>query len=163
SWSAVSNDVSYNVYRSTVSGFTASSANLVGSATGASYTDSTVTVGTTYYYLVTGLNASGLQSSPSNQASATPQAAAPAAPTRLTASGGTLKIVLSWTAGANDASFKVYRSTVSAFTPSVSTLLGTATSAAYTDTTVVAGTTYYYVVSGLNTTGQESAPSNQAS
>jgi fibronectin type 3 domain-containing protein len=162
-WSAGTNNASYKVYRSTVSGFTISSSTLIASPSGASYTDSTVTAGTTYFYLVTGLNTSGQESPPSSQASATAQAAAPGSPSGLTAAGGVLKVVLSWTAGSNDASYKVYRSTVSGFAISSSTLLGSASSASYTDSTGTVGTTYFYLVTGLNTTGQQSAASNQAS
>ena len=43
----------------------------------------------------------------------------------------------------------------------MSTILDT--TASYTDTTVLAGETYYYVVTSVNSTGEESSYSNQAS
>jgi fibronectin type 3 domain-containing protein len=76
-WTASTDNVgvtNYNVYRSTVSGFTPSLANRIAQPTGTSYTDSGLAPGT-YYYLVTAQDAAGNVSSPSNQASATIAAA----------------------------------------------------------------------------------------
>ncbi|MEA4848951.1 MAG: kelch repeat-containing protein [Clostridiaceae bacterium] len=71
-WGAVTGATSYNVYRSTTSGGTYTQ--LATGVTGTAYTDSTVTNGTTYYYVVTAVF-SGEESSYSNEASATPEAA----------------------------------------------------------------------------------------
>src|SRR5581483_2119933 len=148
---------------STVSGFTPSSSTFLANSTAASYTDANVTAGTTYFYVVTGLNTTGQESAPSGQASAKPQQAlAPTPPGNVTATGGVLQIQLSWTTGTNVTSYNVYRSTVSGFTIASSNLIGNTTALSYTDTSVTAGTTYYYLVTGVNTT-QESPPSNQAS
>jgi len=67
-WTASTSATSYNVKRSSTSGGTFST---VASATSASYTDTGLTNGTTYYYVVTAVNAAG-ESAASNQASATP-------------------------------------------------------------------------------------------
>jgi fibronectin type 3 domain-containing protein len=71
SWTAsTSTDVSgYNVYRGTVSGgpYTILNVSLV---PGTTYTDSDVQSGQTYYYVVTAVNSSGVESTDSNQASA---------------------------------------------------------------------------------------------
>ncbi len=70
---------SYNVYRSTASGFTASSSNLVASGvTSTNYSNTGLAASTTYYYLVEALDSFG-SSAASAQASAT----------TLTASSGT--------------------------------------------------------------------------
>jgi fibronectin type 3 domain-containing protein len=69
-WSAsASAVVGYNVYRSTVSGssFTMLNSSPVNAQT---YTDTTVQSGLTYYYVVTAVNSSGVESSYSNQVSA---------------------------------------------------------------------------------------------
>ncbi|HZR28042.1 MAG TPA: malectin domain-containing carbohydrate-binding protein [Terriglobales bacterium] len=64
----------YNVFRSTTSGFTPSSSNQVASGVSAtSFSDTGLTCNTTYFYLVEGSNSAGT-SAPSNQASATTQA-----------------------------------------------------------------------------------------
>jgi fibronectin type 3 domain-containing protein len=67
-WSASSGASSYNVKRSTTSG---GPYNTIASPTITSYTDSGLTIGTTYFYVVTAVNAAG-ESGNSNQASATP-------------------------------------------------------------------------------------------
>jgi len=71
SWKASSsaNIMSYNVYRSTISG---GYYGLIGSTAGSlSYTDDTVESGTTCYYVTTAVNNQGQQSEYSNQAVAT--------------------------------------------------------------------------------------------
>ena len=73
SWTASSGATSYNVKRSTTSG---SGYTTVASPAGTSYTNTGLTNGTTYYYVVTAVNANG-ESGNSNQASATPQAPTP--------------------------------------------------------------------------------------
>lgn len=74
SWDAVSGATSYTVMRATASGgpYTAIAAGV----TGTSYTDTDVTNGTTYYYVVIAVNGDG-DSEYSNEASATPAAAIP--------------------------------------------------------------------------------------
>jgi hypothetical protein len=64
----------YNVYRSTTSGFTPSSSNLIASdVTATSYSDSGRSPSTTYYYRIEAVDAAGA-STPSTQASITTQA-----------------------------------------------------------------------------------------
>ncbi len=69
-WTASTSTVSgYNVYRSTTSGsgYAKINSSLVA---GVTYGDTTVQSGTTYYYVVTAVNASGEESTDSNQATA---------------------------------------------------------------------------------------------
>jgi beta-galactosidase len=92
---------------------------------------------------------------------------APTVPGSLTSTTtGATSIELTWTASTADAtcpvSYEIFRSTTSGFTPSSTTPIGTAQSATYTDTGLIAGTTYYYVVEATDTVGT-SAPSSQAS
>jgi cellulose 1,4-beta-cellobiosidase len=69
SWNASSGAVGYNVYRGGVSGgpYTIINPSLDAST---SYTDTTVSAGTTYYYVVTAVNSSSVESGYSNQATA---------------------------------------------------------------------------------------------
>src|SRR5213080_169168 len=70
-WNASTSAVAgYNVYRSTVSGgsYTRINSSLVASA---SYTDSTVQSGTTYFYVTTAVDSSGMESVYSNEVPAT--------------------------------------------------------------------------------------------
>src|SRR5271154_6048552 len=77
-WTASTGATSYNVKRGATNGGPYTT---VASPAGTSYIDTTVTNGTTYYYVVTAVSASG-ESANSNQASATPSAPpAPAPPT----------------------------------------------------------------------------------
>jgi fibronectin type 3 domain-containing protein len=88
--------VVYDIFRSTTSGFTPSSANQIGTASSTSYSDTGLTVNTTYYYVVEASNTSGT-SAPTSQASASTMAI-PLAPTNLTATAASSSEVdLSWT------------------------------------------------------------------
>jgi uncharacterized repeat protein (TIGR01451 family) len=70
SWHASTSDViGYRVYRSETSGSGFSALNGT-TITALNYTDSTVSSGTTYYYVVTSVNSSGVESAHSNQATA---------------------------------------------------------------------------------------------
>ena len=67
---------------------------------------------------------------------------------------------LSWTASPDVVGYNIYRGTVSGgpYTMINSSLDSTTS---YSDSTVVSGTTYYYVATAVNTESQESAYSNQ--
>lgn len=69
----------------------------------------------------------------------------------LTATAGTNKVDLSWTAAANTTSYTLYRSTAAG---TLGTYIGTQYMAnnvlSYSDTTAVAGTTYYYTIRAGN-------------
>lgn len=71
----------------------------------------------------------------------------PVAPV-VTATGGSGQVSLSWNAVANATSYTIRRGTVSGAYETISS--GAVTGTSYVDTNVVAGTTYYYVVSGAN-------------
>jgi hypothetical protein len=91
------------------------------------------------------------------------ETAAPAPPSDLIAAAGIHQVTLDWNeSSAADFSFyTVYRSTASDvnYSPVASNL----TLPAYTDTDVVAGTIYFYIVTATDAVGYESAASNQAS
>jgi trimeric autotransporter adhesin len=77
SWSAVTPPANctittYNAYRSTTSGFTPSSSNLITTTSGTTYTNTGLTASTAYYYVVEAVDADGT-SAASSQASATTQ------------------------------------------------------------------------------------------
>jgi hypothetical protein len=66
--------VTYNVHRGTTSGFTSSAANVIASGiTGTTFSNTGLPGSTTFFYLVSAVNAGG-ESAPTNQASATTQA-----------------------------------------------------------------------------------------
>jgi beta-glucanase (GH16 family) len=83
----------------------------------------------------------------------------PDAPTTLTASPGSGNVYLAWNASTNSPTgYNVKRSTVSGGSY---TTVGTATANNFTDTTAANCSTYYYVVTALNSFG-ESTNSNEA-
>ncbi len=159
----------YKVYRSTTSGFTPSAGNFVAETTVSNYSDTGLSASTTYYYKVTAVDTSGNESSPSAQASATteaPDATPPAAPTGLTATAASSsQINLDWANNteADLAKYSVYRSTTSGFTPGTGTFVADTTVSNYSDTGLSASTTYYYKVTAVDTSNNESSPSAQAS
>jgi fibronectin type 3 domain-containing protein len=70
-WDPVPGAHTYNIYRSTSSGLFTSKTQIVSLLTASAFMDSNVTVGTTYYYQVTAVNADG-ESGPSAEVSITP-------------------------------------------------------------------------------------------
>ncbi len=168
-WTAVTPPVncsisSYSVYRSTTSGFTPSSSNLVASGvTGTSYTNSGLAASTTYYYIVEAVDAEGI-SGPSVQGSGVTTggstcSADTAAPTALTVTSTTSSSVgLSWTAPTPPAnctvsSYIVYGGT----TANPTTQVGTATGTTFTNSGLTASTTYYYTVAAVDAFGTSPA------
>jgi len=146
-WTGSSGATSYNVQRSTASGGPYTS---VGTPTAATYTDTIVTNGTKYFYVVSAVNAAGTSAN-STEVSATPMAPSnltpPAVPANLKATAGNAQISLSWTASSGASSYNVQRSTTSG---GPYTRVGTPASAAYTDTNLTNGTKYFYVVAAVD-------------
>jgi fibronectin type 3 domain-containing protein len=154
-WSASAGATGYYVKRSTTSGTETQIA--TPSTTG--YTDNAVTNGTTYYYVVSAYNSYG-QSANSAEVSATPAAPSPpSAPTGLMATAGDAQVMLSWNTSAGATGYNVKRSTTNG---SGYQTVSSPTTTSFTDIGLTNGTTYYYVVTALNTAG-ESGNSNQAS
>ena len=154
------NETSYVVRRSVNGGAFAALATLAANAgTGTmTYTDTTTTLGNTYAYQVQAINGV-IVSAFSNTASVT-VAAAPAAPTTLTATlqaalGTAPKIALSFRDNATtETGFGVERSVNGGAFAAITTLpakTGTGT-VTYTDTAVAAGNSYAYRVRAVNGT-----------
>lgn len=85
---------------------------------------------------------------------------APTAPTNLSATTGNAQVTLTWTAVTGATSYNVKRATTAG--GPYTTIASSVSTATYTDTTVTNGTTYYYVVTAVDT-GGESGNSNEAS
>jgi fibronectin type 3 domain-containing protein len=159
-WTASAGATGYNVQRATTDGGPYTQLAQVAAPTSNGYTDSSVTNGTTYYYVVQTLTAAG-SSANSPPVSATPgvPGGSPAAPTNLTATPGNAVVTLTWTASTGATGYNVKRATTSG---GPYTQLAAPTSSGYTDSSVINGVTYYYVVSTLTAAG-ESANSAQVS
>jgi fibronectin type 3 domain-containing protein len=148
----------YRIYRGTASG-----AGTFHAAVGTvdTYTDTAVTNGTTYYYVVTAVNGVG-ESGPSQERPAMP-VAVPSAPTLTSAAPGDATVALAWSAplsdgGAPITAYTLYRSAGGG----PETLLATVDAfvTTYQDDSAANGTTYAYRVAAVNVAG-ESARSNQ--
>jgi len=151
-WVAVPGATSYNVYRSTSQG---SMGTKVGASSTTSYVDSSASNDTTYFYEVTADNAAGEGPVSAQSTGATPTVpvTAPAAPTGLTAASGNAQVSVTWTAISGASSYNVYRSTSQG---SQGTKVGSSSTAAYTDTTAINGTSYYYSIAAVNAAGEGS-------
>jgi serine protease AprX len=150
---------SYNVKRSTAAGGPYSQ---IDNVTISSYTDNTGTAGTTYYYVVTAVDAGSHESGNSNEASAAPYDDPPAAPSGLSANAVACdQVDLAWTDNSNnETSFKIERGTDGVNFSQIDTVGAGVTG--YSDTTVVENITYWYRVRASNAFG-DSAYSNSAS
>ena len=158
-WSGVSGAASYRVKRSTTSG---TGYTTIGSGiTGTNHFDFGVNSGTTYYYVVTAVNAAGesAPSAPASTGGGTSTPTVPVAPTGVQAAPGSAQITLTWTASSGATGYHVKRSTTSG-SGYVAVTSGLIAGTSYTDTNVTNGTTYYYVVTAANDAG-ESAGSSQ--
>jgi fibronectin type 3 domain-containing protein len=156
-WTPSSGAVGYHVKRSTSSGGPYTQ---IGAPTSATYSDSGLTNGTIYYYVVSAVNSAG-ESGNSTEVSATPVAPTqiPATPAGLVATAGNTQVLLTWTASSGATGYHVKRGTSSG---GPYTQIGAPASATYSDGGLTNGTTYYYVVSAVNSAG-ESGNSAQTS
>jgi cellulose 1,4-beta-cellobiosidase len=106
-WNTATTASSYNVSRSTTSGGPYTHA---ANATVSNDTDTGLANGTTYYYVVSAVNANG-ESVNSSAVSATPNIPPPGVPTGLTATAANLQVVLAWNAITGATSYNVKRAT----------------------------------------------------
>ena len=144
-WPAVAGAVSYSVARSLTTGTGYTTVGTV--TTGSAFTDGNVINGTTYYYVVTASNGT-CSSRNSTEVSAAPACTPPNAIATLAAQPGNGSVALTWTAPATAVSYQILRSTTSGSGYIVAGTKGSTTG--FTDTSVVNGTTYYYVVTASN-------------
>ncbi len=162
SWTAVSGATSYNIYWATTSGVTTATGTKIAGAS-SPYVQTGLTAGTAYYYIVTAVNASGESPASVQVTAATtaPVPVVPAAPTGVTATGGANQVTISWPAVPGATSYNIYYSTTSGLTTATGTKIAGVTSP-YVQTGLAASTTYYYLVTAVNSAG-ESTASPQAS
>jgi len=128
----------------------------------ASYTDSGLVPGETYYYRVYAIDVGANVSDPSTVDSAVAQDLAPAPPTGLVAVTGTGEgeIFISWNPNSEPDldRYRLERSLAPDFEPGSEPFEEPAVS--FTDTGLIPGETYYYRVYAIDAGGNVSAPSN---
>jgi fibronectin type 3 domain-containing protein len=147
-WSGSLGATSYRVQRATSSGGPYS---VIATVPGASFSDTGVSNGTTFFYVVSAVNSTG-ESGNSNEAAATPGCTLPAAPGGVGALGASGQVTLTWTAVGNANSYRVKRSTTSG--SGYATVASGVTTSAYVNTGLANGTTFFYVVSAVNSCGE---------
>jgi autotransporter-associated beta strand protein len=143
------NEDGFNLERSTNGGNYSSLALLAAGTT--NYFDTNLPAGTTYFYRVQAFRScwgNSAYSTPASAATLLPPA--PVTPVGLVAIPGNGKINLSWLTASGAGSYNLKRGTSSG---AETNFLNT-TATTYTDTAVVNGTTYYYVISSLNAGGE---------
>jgi len=113
------------------------------------FTDSDVSIGRTYYYVVQAAAWEHRHSENSAEVSATVNGPTNnvGTPSGLTAIAGNAQVSLSWSAASGATSYRVKRSTTSG---GPYTQIGTPAGTNFTDKNVNNGTTYFYVVSAMN-------------
>ncbi len=132
----------YHVFR----GSSASSLTQVAIVSSTSYTDTTVTQGTTYFYGVESAD-TGCDLSVMSPVISTTTPMPPSAPANLAATPySTTKVGFTWSVAASGGlpiqNYRIWRGTTSANLVQLAIVLQTS----YTDTTVTAGAVYYYAV-----------------
>jgi chitodextrinase len=166
-WTASSDNVGVAGYRvERCQGTGCASFAQVGTSSGTSFPDTGLTAGTTYQYRVRATDAAGNLSGYSATAAATTPAAAdttpPSAPTGLTATpAGSTQVNLSWTAATDDigvAGYRVERCQGASCTTFAE--VGTPTTTSYSNTGLVAGTTYRFRVRAADAAGNLGAYSS---
>jgi hypothetical protein len=157
SWNSVAGATAYDIYWATSSGVTTVNGSLISNAPNP-FTHQGLTNGTTYYYIVVARNNYG-QSPISVEISETPRPLP--APLNPTATAGNSQVTVTWSSVTGATSYDVYFSTTSGATNTGGTRIENVNSP-YVHTTLNNGSTYYYIVTARNNTG-ESAPSVEVS
>jgi autotransporter-associated beta strand protein len=147
SWASVAGATSFHVKRAPTPGgpFTMIAANVLA----INHSDVTASNGVTYHYVITAVNALG-ESVTSNELAATP-VGPPSPPTGLFAIAGTNEVSLGWATVPGATGYQIKRAGSGG---GAYTMVGTSATNAFTDTGLVNGTIYYYVVSATNTVGE---------
>ncbi|MDB5085740.1 MAG: hypothetical protein JWN30_2626, partial [Bacilli bacterium] len=150
-WNSVAAAASYNVKRSSTSGgpYTTIANNL----TITNYTDSSVSNGSVYYYVVSAVSPT-MESMNSPQVQAVPYSSANNAPTTPTGASivaGDSQLNLSWNAVSGATQYNVKRATAYS---GPYTVLTNVTGTTYQDTAVTKGAIYYSQISAINSNGE---------
>ena len=143
-WSSVSGASSYQLWRSTNSGF--SPASVVYNGSGTSYSQTGLSAGT-YYYRVVASNSCGASDWRTGGAIAiTSGCTKPSTPASITypSTDSDGNFTVSWSSASGASSYQLWRSTNSGFSPASVVYNGSGTS--YSQTGLSAGTYYYRVI-----------------
>ena len=146
-WTAVSGASSYTVYWANSTGVSSSSTAITSVSTD-NYTHSSLDNGTTYYYKVAAVDSAGTGTLSSEVNAATPLPA----PDNLSASGANNTITMIWNSVSGATSYTLYWDNVSGIDNS-DTAITSITNDNYTHNNMDNGSTYYYKVAAVNSSG----------
>ncbi|OLS18880.1 MAG: Amylopullulanase precursor [Candidatus Heimdallarchaeota archaeon LC_3] len=149
-----SNIIDYNIYRSNTSGSNYSLIDSVGFAV-TTYTDSVLTNGVSYYYIVKATNIIG-EGLSSVEKTAIPFTI-PQPPSNIILTNSNGQVDLSWSSPIDNGGFsvyeyRVYRSNIQG--GSYTSIANVTSGTSYIDTNVVNGNIYYYVISSVSVKGE---------
>lgn len=148
SWGVVSGADGYQIYRATSETGTYSN---IKTTTSASYTNTGLTTGKTYYYKVKAFRYSGTTKVYGKYSSIVSAKPIPSAPTNSKAvSTNYNSVKLSWNSVSGASAYRVYRATSST---GIYSYVKATTKTSYTDTGLTTGKTYYYKVRAYKTIG----------
>jgi len=147
-WSAVNSASSYTLYWDNATGVTSSSTAITSVSTD-NYTHSSLDNGTTYYYKVAAVDTDNTTGSLSSEVSA---ATPLPAPDNLSASGANNTITLIWNSVSGATSYTLYWDNVSVIDSSDNEITPI-TNDNYTHNNMDNGSTYYYKVAAVNSSG----------
>ena len=146
-WTAVSGASSYTVYWDNSTGVSSSSTAITSVSTD-NYTHSSLDNGTTYYYKVAAVDSAGTGTLSSEVNASTPLPA----PDNFSASGANNTVTLDWNAVSGATSYTLYWGNVSGIDSSDTAITST-TNDNYTHSNMDNGSTYYYKVAAVNSSG----------
>ena len=146
-WTAVSGASSYTVYWANSTGVSSSSTAITSVSTD-NHTHSSLDNGTKYYYKVAAVNSAGTGTLSSEVNAATPLPA----PDNLSASGANNTITMIWNSVSGATSYTLYWDNVSGIDNS-DTAITSITNDNYTHNNMDNGSTYYYKVAAVNSSG----------
>ncbi len=170
SWPAQPGATSYNILRTTTSGsgYVSITNEVIGPVCGsgfnnATFLDTNVANGTTYYYVVQSVNSVGISTNSPQSLDTTPSAAissaAPATPTVTIGSATHQSVTVNWVSASSANFYTVYRSTLFDNGGGASNVLGTIvlnnanSTTSFTDTAVTDGSIYRYFVTATTAAG----------
>ena len=142
-WTAVPGAIGYAIYRSTSA---SGSFVFLQSVSTTTYIDDGLGTNTIYYYRVAALNAAGVSANATDLINPNQ-----AAPTSLTAAATNAQITLAWSTTTGATSYTVKRGT--SLGNETTTVVTSYTGTTYTNTGLVNGTTYYYIVTATGAGG----------
>ncbi len=147
-WTTLSGASSYTIFWDNSTGVSSSS-DAITSVSTDNYTHSSLDNGTVYYYKVAGVASSGtLGTLASEVSAATPLPA----PDNLSANGANNTIILTWASVSGATSYTLYWDNVSGI-DSTDTTITSITNDNYTHSNMDNGSTYYYKVAAVNSSG----------